>query len=363
LQPSGCDESQPQNCDLMLGMAGFPMPMAAVPPAAPQAMPQQQQSPPQQVKHSNLFVGNLAADTTEEKLKAIFTPFGTVESCLVVNKPDKTHGFVKMAEISAAEAAMANLDNASGLVVKMANYDVGGRRKGGGKGGWGGYGGGWGKGGYMAYANWAWYGNWWPSSKLPPRDDEKEKERPEPAVSDNLYVKHLPVGISEEDLTATFTKVGEVTSLRIIKPEFALEWSALVRLATEQQAQTARTSLDEQYPQAVTPPLEAHTQQKGGSTVDDHVYIKHLPTNTTTEKIDALCSRFGEVKWSSVLPPSTRQWRVDSSRAALVQMGSTEEAAKVIEAFDGKPLPLSDVGATMKVRYAESKVRAQPTPA
>ena len=61
-----------------------------------------------------LLVRNLAAATTEEKLKSLFTQYGAVQSCnLVLDKAtgkSKGFGFVEMPKAGEAKAAMKNLN-------------------------------------------------------------------------------------------------------------------------------------------------------------------------------------------------------------------------------------------------------------
>ena len=62
-----------------------------------------------------LIIRNLARNTTEEELKALFQEYGTVQSCDVVS--DKISGrskgfaFVEMPKPGEAKAAMKNLNN------------------------------------------------------------------------------------------------------------------------------------------------------------------------------------------------------------------------------------------------------------
>lgn len=291
--------------------------------------------------HSNLFVGNLPADATEDSLRAVFASVGQVESCRVVAKDGKANGFVKMADVGAAEAAIAKLQG-SQWDVKFANFDVGGKQKMFGGRAWG-KGKGWGKG----------WGSWWaPPPKLQPRDEEVEK--PEGPESENLYIKHLPVGATEEDVTATFQKAGEVAECKVLKPNYSLEWAALVRMATPAQAAVARQSVDNTFPLISPQALSVQLQTKKGEAKDDHCYIKNLPTNITKDKLEALFSKFGEVKWCEVMPPMMRG-RIDSSCAALVEMGSPDECQKAITGLNEQVIPFAELGATVKVRYALKK--------
>lgn len=68
-----------------------------------------------------LFVGNLPYSTTGDDLRALFSEVGTVESAMVISDRmsgrSKGFGFVEMATIEEAEAAVA----------KFHNYDLNGR--------------------------------------------------------------------------------------------------------------------------------------------------------------------------------------------------------------------------------------------
>ncbi|HEY7865317.1 MAG TPA: RNA-binding protein [Psychromonas sp.] len=61
-----------------------------------------------------ILVRNLAAATTEEKLKSLFIEYGTVQSCsLVLDKEtgkSKGFGFIEMPKVGEAKAAMKTLN-------------------------------------------------------------------------------------------------------------------------------------------------------------------------------------------------------------------------------------------------------------
>lgn len=328
--------------------------------------------------HSNLFVGNLAATVTEDELKNAFAPFGAIASVLLTSKAGRPSGFVKMVNVDEAANALAGLNGSQGWVVKHANYDVGEapkfNRKGGGFGGYGGFGKG--------------YSGWWPQPKgygkgfgnfggwsfVPggkgygfpkgfgkgvPELREDGPERPEPPPSDNLYVKHLPLGITEEDVRTTFSPCGEIAELRILRPDFALECAALVRFDTEEAATQARTTLDDTVVVGSTPPLYANAQMSKGTAKQDHVYLKNVPVNTSEDKIKAVLSRHGEVKWFKIMRANAGQSRIAATCAALFEMSSEAEATAAIEALNNTALSLSEVAPAMKVRYAANKAAAK----
>ena len=71
---------------------------------------------------SKLYVGGLPYSTTDDELKDIFTPFGTVESAVIINDKmsgrSKGFGFVEMSNKDESDAAIKSLDGS----------DVGGRK-------------------------------------------------------------------------------------------------------------------------------------------------------------------------------------------------------------------------------------------
>lgn len=79
-----------------------------------------------------LLIRNLTRNTTEAELKALFEPFGTVQSCSLVLDKDtgisKGFGFVEMPKIGEAKVAMKNLNGkevgSSKIRVKKAEQKV-----------------------------------------------------------------------------------------------------------------------------------------------------------------------------------------------------------------------------------------------
>lgn len=336
--------------------------------------------------HSNLFVGNLASTVTEDELKAAFAPHGEIESVLLTAKAGRPSGFVKMAEVEGASAALAAVNGNNGWVVKFANYDVGQAPKWSQKGKPAFFGGGYGMGKGMGYGMMDWpqapwggggkgyggkYGGGWTFVKGGysggkggiPELREDGPEKPEPPPSDNLYVKHLPLGVTEENLRDTFSPCGEIQELRILRPDFALECAALIRFSTQEEADKARTTLDATVVQGSTPPVYANAQTKQGASKKDHIYVRNVPTNTSEEKIKALLAKYGEVKWCKVMRTLAGQTRIAPTCATLFEMGSPEEAEAAIEALNNSQLSFSDVAPEMKVRYAANKAAAKTAPA
>lgn len=307
--------------------------------------------------HSNIFVGNIPQDMTEPDLTMLFSPFGDIESCRVMSKAGKTCGFVKFATTDAAERAISELNGVSGLLVKFASSSFGRPAGQGGKGPVkNGVSNGWGKGYHgQDWGGGKWGGYGWGTSPLTKWSPAEEEEGPEPPPVDNLYVSNLPVGITESEVRDTFSRVGHVVELRMLRPAH-LQCAALVRMASLEQARAARTKLDGAVADGILPPLIARLQTKSGQTMEDHVYIRNIPVNSLESKVNHLVGRFGEVKWSAILPVASHHWRGNApSSAALVEMGSAAEADAAIRALDGRILQMADIAPPMKIRYAENR--------
>ena len=98
----------------------------------------------------NIYVGNLAYETTEEELQSIFEGFGRVDSVSVIRDKfsgqSKGFGFVEMAEKASAKAAIDGLNGTDlkGRALTVNEARPREERRSGGRGG----GGGGGRGGY-----------------------------------------------------------------------------------------------------------------------------------------------------------------------------------------------------------------------
>ena len=99
-----------------------------------------------------LFVGNLPYTATDQELTAIFAPYGTVLSAIIINDKysgrSKGFGFVELEDDAAADKAIAELNgsqnNGRSLIVSVARpreerpmggggYQGGGDSRGGGR--------------------------------------------------------------------------------------------------------------------------------------------------------------------------------------------------------------------------------------
>jgi len=100
---------------------------------------------------TNIFVGNLSYQTTQEELHAIFAQYGNVERVNIVTDRDtgqpRGFAFIEMSDAREAETAIAQL-NGSELRGRALNVNEARPKPAGGGGGRGGFGGGGGRGGY-----------------------------------------------------------------------------------------------------------------------------------------------------------------------------------------------------------------------
>lgn len=306
------------------------------------------------IPHSNLFVGGLPLSTTDSSLRKTCEKFGSVQSCTVkTGTPEEgtSYGFVKFVHTAAARRAIKSLNGVDGWSVKCANHDVaGGAGKGeGGKGDFFSFMGGKGKD--------IWGGGWvW--------SNQTESERPEPEPHDNLYVKNLPPGVSEEEITETFAEAGDVVECRVLRWDGVSECAALVRMASIEAATKAKELLNGKVHAKCVQDVTVTIQQKSGAPVEDHCFVKGLHCTTSEEQLKALFGKCGEVKWCRVLPlPFMPASTKLPDCTALVQMANAEEAQKAVDELSGQPAP--ECGAAMVVRYAEvqsSADRPEPKP-
>jgi cold-inducible RNA-binding protein len=99
---------------------------------------------------TNIFVGNLSFQTTQDDLQAAFANYGSVERVSIVTDRDsgqsRGFGFVEMADKSAAETAISQLNGAD-LNGRAMNVNEARPKPQGGSGGGGGRGGSGGGGG------------------------------------------------------------------------------------------------------------------------------------------------------------------------------------------------------------------------
>merc|ERR1712232_1507026 len=149
--------------------------------------------------------------------------------CTVKNESatGKCYGFVKFSTPAAASRAVDGLAGHSEWIVKPANSDSGaGNWFGGGKGG-------------ADMWMWEFLFGW----SQPSRKSDDREERPEGPPSTNLYVKDLPIGITEDQVMSLFSQVGQVEECRVLWRDSMSPGAALVRMTTLDQANRAKADI------------------------------------------------------------------------------------------------------------------------
>jgi len=325
--------------------------------------------------HSNLFIGNLPVDASDELLRSAFSPFGTVASCRIFTRNERTCALVKMGSVADAENALKNVSRTVGgdqktrWLIKYADADVGSDRKGGksqglsmdssgtvfGKGAGGcGKASGFGNGQQLQVRSL--------KGSIVNQDGSgkggggrKQERDVNVAPCDNLYVKGLPPRVTEAQLNRTFSKAGKVVELKILRYGDSLECAALVRMSCVEDAKKAVEILNGTAPEGTTPPLTIRYHGKDPATPSDNLYVKGLPLNFSQDMMHVLFGQFGTIKRSKILlPPGNDMTSTIIDSAALVQMSSVEEATTALHMLNGRVPDCA--GPQMAIRFAEPKM-------
>lgn len=281
---------------------------------------------------ANLFVSNMRKDTSLSQVRDVFKKFGHVVSCRVFVANSRTCALVKMNSVAEAEAAVwacdgspwnvkfADKDNSQG---KFADRDQG-------------------------------------VSVLPLQAARKPTKVNSANASSNLYVKGLPLWVADFQLQQTFSRVGKVVEMKIMRYQDTQECAALVRMESVEAAKAAVDHLDGQPVVGYSTPLTVRHRGKEPTAQLDNLYIKGLPADFSQEELQALFAHYGTVKRCRLLPPVHNQGGngktgfSQTDAAGLVQMATLEEAAAAIEALNG--IVPEGIGAPrMIVRFAETK--------
>jgi len=177
--------------------------------------------------------------------------------------------------------------------------------------------------------------------------------------SDNIYVGNIPAQLSDQELTAIFSQYGTVKSVRTLPPKAGGPvGSALIRFTSVEEATWVVQNLNGNLPEGLPEPIQARfanppgsraamEQQgcwgskglggkggKGGKDFGDpsaNIFIGELPVDITKEHVSTIFSQYGTVKSCTVLPPKQPGYKA----AAIMSMGSAEEAKWVVENLNG----------------------------
>lgn len=173
--------------------------------------------------------------------------------------------------------------------------------------------------------------------------------------ADNVYIKGLPSGCTDENLMALFSQYGTVKQCRILRPVAGrMDVAALVRLSSAEEAQAAISALDGQRmsagPSAEAGPITVRYQGKGADPPpSDNLYVKGLPLGLSEPDLRTFFGRCGTVLSCRVMPP--RPPATDTT--ALVRFSTVEEATAAITALNGAAPPVEET--TLQVKLADSR--------
>jgi len=218
---------------------------------------------------SNVYVAGLPDTCDEIALRQMFNTFGTITSLKLCpeKKYGKKYGFVRYSSVAEAQFAISTMNNfdcsGSRLQVRIANPQ--GQTKGAND-----------TGGLITALD----------TIIPPASavrvagsvgvvsaprviapivpsvvkreltDAAPEAEVDPEPTDNLYIKGLPVNMTDSLLKTIFNAYGEVTQTRVLDTTgFAGDSIALVRMSTVEEAEWMVNNLDGNIPQGLSQPI------------------------------------------------------------------------------------------------------------
>mmetsp|Transcript_66573 Transcript_66573/g.192226 ORF Transcript_66573/g.192226 Transcript_66573/m.192226 type:complete len:418 (-) Transcript_66573:102-1355(-) len=220
----------------------------------------------------NVFIGDLPVGITQEEVQNIFSAYGTVVQCRVIEPKQPGHSacaLVRFKDVDEASWVVENLNGniaetmAEPIVVRFANSSgKGGSGKGAGvQGGCGGKGGG-GKAGSGSWDGWS------------AGSSSSWQQRPKPqsnTPSDNVFIGDLPEALSQEELSSIFSAYGTVVQCRMIPAKVpGTKACGLVRYQSVEEAQWVVDNLNMNIAEGLEEPIVVRFAngpggEKGGS--------------------------------------------------------------------------------------------------
>jgi len=155
---------------------------------------------------------------------------------------------------------------------------------------------------------------------------------------DNLYVKGLPGGFTDETLMALFSSYGRVSQGRVLASPPGVPYAAaLVRMGSVQEAKWLVDNLHGNIPEGLGDPVYIKFANNSRRTADggailpsvaiqtpmaaqpsEHLYMKGFPIEITDENLRTILMPYGSVLSCRLMPAIPGM----STVAALVRMGS-----------------------------------------
>lgn len=167
-------------------------------------------------KFTNVYVKNLSENYTDEDLKKIFSPFGSITSAVVmknVNGNSRCFGFVNFQSSDSAAAAVEKLN---GTVQDEKVWYVGRAQRKSER-----------------------------EADLKAKFEQERINRFEKLQAANLYLKNLDDSINEENLKGLFSEFGTITSCKIMfNPHGVSKGSGFVSFSTPEEASKALSEMN-----------------------------------------------------------------------------------------------------------------------
>ncbi|KAI9355698.1 hypothetical protein DFJ73DRAFT_255251, partial [Zopfochytrium polystomum] len=164
------------------------------------------------------------------------------------------------------------------------------------------------------------------------------------ALTNAVVATDLPAGTSEAAISAAFSKLGEVTTVRLVKNS---ETEAIIAFSTEDEAEAAIAAGSITVGgKKVTVRAPKEKQAVEPSPV---LLVRNLPYSTSPANLKKLFSPFGNVVSANVPRLKGGQGKIKGHGG--VTFSTVDEATAALEALDGSVFE----GRTIAVRYAKQK--------
>ena len=257
----------------------------------------------------NLYVRGLPLDYTKEDLEQIFEPYGIIKRCKILPPPAKAQDMAALVQMSNVEQASHAIEALDGQAPRV----------------------------YGMHIHFA----------------EKEVNHIE-NLSNNIYVKGLPLGIPDFQLRAVFSKFGKVVRLKVMEPTGEnVDCAALVQMSSISEAQAAVEALNGTSLLDIAAQMKvryAGKDQKPGC----NLYVTGLPLTTRETELRACFSQCGQVCRMRLLSQYGRP-----EAHALVEMMTPEEASLAIQKLNGATGAQGQLCPALVVRFATNPVREE----
>eukprot|EP00928_Gymnodinium_smaydae_P094309 TRINITY_DN789_c0_g1_i2.p1 TRINITY_DN789_c0_g1~~TRINITY_DN789_c0_g1_i2.p1 ORF type:complete len:364 (-),score=98.92 TRINITY_DN789_c0_g1_i2:86-1177(-) len=348
----------------------------------------------------NLFVGDLPAEIDQEKVREVFSQYGTIKS-LALNKISDRGNRSAIISFGSVEEATWVVNNLNGNIPQGMTAPVTvsyKQQKGAGKGWQGGGYGGYGKGMDMGMGMGA----------------PKGKGVDTPA--DSLFIGDLPADCDDERLKSVFNNYGTVVSHHFTPPGTSGKKACIVTFGSVEEATWIVQNLNGNIPQGFTEPIVARYKNRnnnkgkgggwdagwggdaswgkggdagwgkgdkggwggwdagwgagdkggwgagdkgmgkgwqqgggfgGGNPAGDSVFVGDLPMGIDDATLQSVFGAYGNIKSHKILPPGS------TGSAAIITFSSVDEAKWLVDNLNGN-IPQGLTGA-VKVRFKDNK--------